>query len=189
MTINLQLETPRLLLRDFIKSDWQRVHSYASDPEVVRYLPFGPNSEEDTNHFLQRNIKLQRQQPRQHFNLAVTLKDDKQLIGACRISLTNPDKQEGSIGYCFAQQFWGQGYATEAVRKLLDFGFQQLNLHRIFATCYPKNVLSMRVLVKSGMRHEGYLQEYEWVKGEWRDSVLYAVLDREWMQIQIRGID
>jgi [ribosomal protein S5]-alanine N-acetyltransferase len=189
MSINLQLETQRLILRDFTKSDWQGVHSYACDPEVVRYLPFGPNSEEDTKNFLQREIKLQRQQPRQHFSLAVTLKDDKQLIGACRISLTNPDKQEGSIGYCLAKEFWGEGYATEAVGKLLHFGFQQLNLHRIFATCDPKNVLSMRVLVKSGMRQEGYLQEYEWVKGEWRDSVLYAMLERDWIQMQIRNVE
>jgi len=189
MSINLQLETERLILRDLIKSDWQGLHRYAADPEVVRYLPFGPNSEEDTKIFLQREIKLQRQQTRQHFVLAVTLKDDKQVIGACRLSVTNPDKQEGSIGYCLAKKFWGQGYATEAVAKLLNFGFQQLNLHRIFATCDPKNNVSMRVLVKIGMRQEGYLREYEWVKGEWRDALLYAILEREWIQMQIRNID
>jgi [ribosomal protein S5]-alanine N-acetyltransferase len=189
MNINLPLETQRLILRDLIKSDLQGVHSYASDLEVVRHLPFGPNSEEETKNYLQRELKLQRQQPRHHFALAVTLKDNKQFIGACRLSVTNTEKQEGSLGYCLAKEFWGQGYATEAVGKLINFGFQQLNLHRIFAICEPKNVVSMRVLVKSGMRQEGYLREYEWVKGEWRDMLLYAMLEREWIQRQIRHID
>lgn len=189
MNINLPLETQRLILRDLTKSDWQGVHNYASDPEVVRYLPFGPNSEEDTKSFLQREIKSQRQQPRQHFTLAITLKDDKQFIGTCRISITNPEKLEGDIGYCIGKEFWGQGYATEAARKLLNFGFQQLNLHRIFATSDPKNTLSMRILVKIGMRQEGYLREYEWVKGEWRNSLLYAILEREWIQMQIRDVE
>ncbi|NMG07603.1 GNAT family N-acetyltransferase [Brasilonema sp. UFV-L1] len=189
MNINLPLQTQRLILRDFTKSDWQGVHSYACDPEVVRYEPFGPNSEEDTKSFLQRQIKLQRQQPREHFGLAVTLKDNKQFIGSCSISITNQDQREASIGYDFAKEFWGQGYATEAARKLLHFGFQQLNLHRIFATSDPKNILSMRILVKIGMRQEGYLREYEWVKGEWRDRLLYAILEREWIQMQIRNVE
>jgi RimJ/RimL family protein N-acetyltransferase len=183
------LETQRLILRDFVESDWQAVHNYASNPEVVRYLPFGPNTEEDTKNFLQTEIKMRRKRPRQHFGFAVTLKSDKQVIGACRISITNPSKEEGSIGYCLAKEFWGQGYATETARKLLDFGFKQLSLHRIFAFCDPKNTRSMRVLVKIGMRQEGYLREYEWIKGKWQDSLLYAILDREMMQIQFLSIE
>ncbi|MBW4596397.1 MAG: GNAT family N-acetyltransferase [Brasilonema angustatum HA4187-MV1] len=189
MNINLPLETQRLILRDLTKSDWQGIHNYACDPEVVHYLPFGPNSEEDTKLFLQTQIKLQRQQPRRHFTLAITLKDDKQFIGTCRLSITNPDKLEGSIGYSLDKQYWGQGYATEAAGKVLHFGFQQLNMHRIFATSNPRNTLSMRILVKIGMRQEGYLREYEWVKGEWQDSLLYAIVDREWIQMQIRNFN
>jgi ribosomal-protein-alanine N-acetyltransferase len=189
MSVILPLETQRLILRDFVESDWQEVHNYASDPEVVHYLPFGPNTEEDTKNFLLPEIKSQRKRLRQHFALAVTLKAEKKLIGGCHICVTNPEKQEGSIGFCIAKEFWGQGYATEAVEKLLKFGFQQLRLHRIFATCDPKNTVALRVLIKVGMRQEGYLREYEWVKGEWRDRFLLAMLDREWIQIQIRNVE
>jgi [ribosomal protein S5]-alanine N-acetyltransferase len=70
--MNLPLESQRLILRDFVESDWPAVHQYASDREVVRYLTFGPNSEEDTKSFLQREISLQGEEPRQHFALAVT---------------------------------------------------------------------------------------------------------------------
>jgi RimJ/RimL family protein N-acetyltransferase len=182
------LETERLILREFVESDWQAVHAYASDPVVVHYLPFGPNSEEDTKNFLLTQIKMRRKKFRQHFAFAVTLKSDKQLIGSCRISITNPDKQEASIGFCLAKDFWGQGYATELARKLLEFGFQQLDLHRIFATCDPKNKACMRVLIKIGMRQEGYMREYEFIKGEWRDCVLFAILKREMIHIQLLSI-
>lgn len=188
MSINLPLETPRLILRDFVESDWQEVHKYASNPEVVCYLPFGPNTEEDTKNYLQTEMKAHRKRHRQHFALAVTSRADKQVMGACRITVTNPDKNEASIGFCLAKEFWGQGYATEAVRKLLEFGFQKLNLHRIFAVCDSHNHLSMRVLIKTGMRQEGYLREYEWIKGEWRDMILFAIVDREWIQMQIRNV-
>ncbi len=75
--MNLPLETQPLRLRDFVESDWPGVHQYAGDREVVRYLTFGPNSEEDTKNFLQREISLQGEEPRQHFALAVTLKAQK----------------------------------------------------------------------------------------------------------------
>ncbi len=103
----IPLETQRLILQDFVESDWQAVHQYASDREVVRYLTFGPNSEEDTKNFLQTEISLQGEEPRQHFALAVTLKAQKQLIGTCRISTLDTDNKIGSIGYSFTKEFWG----------------------------------------------------------------------------------
>ncbi|MEH2454204.1 GNAT family N-acetyltransferase [Nostoc sp.] len=123
-----------------MESDWQAVHKYASDHEVVRYLTFGPNSKEDTKNFLQREISLQGEEPRQHFALAVTLKAQKQLIGICRISTLDTGNKIGSIGYCFSKEFWGQGYATEAVKAVVSFGFQELGLHRIFATSSQKTL-------------------------------------------------
>ncbi len=124
----IPLETQRLILRDFVESDWSEVHKYAADAEVVRYLTFGPNSEEDTKKFLQREISLQGEEPRQHFALAVTLKPQKQLIGICRISVQDTNNKIGSIGYSFTKEFWGQGYATEAVKAVITFGFQDVRL-------------------------------------------------------------
>ncbi|WP_442948926.1 GNAT family N-acetyltransferase [Nostoc sp.] len=92
----IPLETQRLILRDFVESDWQAVHKYASDDEVVRYLTFG---------FLQREISLQGEESRQHFALAVTLKAQKQLIGICRISTLDTGNKIGSIGYYFNKEF------------------------------------------------------------------------------------
>ena len=171
----LPLATERLLLRDFQQTDWEAVHSYASDTEVVKFMQWGPNSEADTKDFIQKTLATQAEKPRLVFDLAVILKADNILIGACGIRSSNLPNREAAIGYCFHRQFWGKGYATEAAKAVIAFGFQQLGLHRIFATCDPENMGSARVLEKVGMQREGYLREDKLVKGKWRDSLLYAI--------------
>ncbi|WP_341525888.1 GNAT family protein [Nostoc sp. UHCC 0302] len=179
MAVNLPLQTERLIIRDIVASDLEAVHSYACESEVVRFMPWRPNSLEDTKNFIDRAIALQKDEPRHHFELAVILKSKQQLIGACGLHLSNADNREGLIGYCYNQNFWGQGYATEAARALLSLGFEQLGLHRIIATCDPANIGSARVMEKAGMRREGHFRENIWIKGKWRDTLLYAILESE----------
>ncbi len=178
--VKLPLQTERLLIRDLKESDWEAVHSYASDPEVTYYMPWEPHNSEQTTNFIQKALAMQQDQPRQNFELAVILKAQGQLIGVCGFRVSDLHNQEGWIGYCFNRHEWGQGYATEAVIALLALGFGQLSLHRIIATCDPANVASMRVLEKIGMYCEGHLRENKWVKGKWRDTLLYAILESEW---------
>jgi ribosomal-protein-alanine N-acetyltransferase len=175
----LPLQTERLTLRDFKEDDWIEVQRYAADPEVVRYMEWGPNSEAQTREFIERIRAQQQDEPRHDFELAVTLRADGRLIGGCGFHVSNPHDREGWIGYVFSRDNWGQGYATEAARALLAVGFGQCDLHRIFATCDPRNIASARVLEKIGMRHEGHLREHTWQKGSWRDSLLYAILEEE----------
>jgi RimJ/RimL family protein N-acetyltransferase len=113
--------------------------------------------------------------------MAVVIRKEDRLIGGCNITQSdNPDNREAWIGYCLNRAYWGQGYGTEVARALASFGFDEMGLHRIFATCDPRNVASRRVLEKAGMQLEGILREHKWQRGEWRDSCLYAVLEREW---------
>ena len=186
---DLSLTTDRLVLREFDELDWQKVHEYASDPEVVRYMEWGPNTQEETRNFIQRAIAYQQEQPRRNYEFAVVLKTGDLLIGSCGIHVSNPDTREGCIGYCFNRHFWGHGYASEAARALLAFGFNRLNLHRIFATCDPVNIASIRVLEKISMQREGHLREHKWSKGKWRNSFLYAILDHEWRQSNRNSVD
>jgi len=172
-------------LREFKEQDWESVHLYACDPEVVRYMPWGPNTEDDTHNFIRRAIAYQRESPRRHFELAVVLKEGKLLIGGCGIRVSNPDLGEGNMGYCLNKDFWGRGYATEAANALLSFGFETLNLHRIYATCDPENGASVRVLEKIGMTLEGRLRENIRIRGIWRDSRVYAILDHEWKKLRV----
>lgn len=177
------LTTERLILRQFKETDWQAVHEYASDPEVVRYLSWGPNTEEDTRDFVGRAIARHLEQPRQNYEFAMVLKAEDKLVGHCGIGMSDASHHtEAWIYYFLNRSYWGRGYATEAVHALLEFGFFQLKLHRIFATCDPENSISASVLQKVGMQREGCLRQHELIRGEWRDSLLYAILKDEWRQ-------
>ncbi|MHC5035460.1 MAG: GNAT family N-acetyltransferase [Planctomycetota bacterium] len=172
-----ELTTERLLLRELCEDDWQAVHEYGSDPEVVNHLPWGPNTEADTREFVARTIAAQSEEPRVHYTFAIVRKADGQLVGSIGLNVSSVPNREGWIGYALAKRFWGQGYATEAARAVVAFGFGQVGLHRIFATCDPQNVASARVLEKVGMRREGLMRQHMPVRGTWRDSCLYAILE------------
>ncbi|MCB2312823.1 GNAT family N-acetyltransferase [Clostridium tagluense] len=173
------IETDRLIIREFNEDDFKAIHAYASKPEVTMYLPFGPNSEMDTHIFLKKVIDYQTLKPRYDYEFAVVLKQNNILIGACGIHVTNINNKEGSIGYCYDKQYWGNGYASESSDAIINFGFEKLNLHRIFATCHPDNIASAKVMEKIGMIKEGRLREHKLQKGKWRDSFLYSILDYE----------
>ena len=169
----------RLVLRELEDADWKAVHEYSSDSEVVRYMSWGPNTEEEDKSFILRAIAYQREQPRRNYALAMVLKANDILIGGCGLHISNLDNREAWLGYCLNRHFWRYGYATEAAGALLAFGFEELNLHRIFATCDPANIASAHVMEKIGMQREGHLRQHMWEKGRWRDSLLYAVLESE----------
>ena len=79
----------------------------------------------------------------------------------------------------FNRRYQNHGYMTEAMNHIIEYGLSKLGLHKIIATCGPDNIASARVLEKSGMQREGYLREDKYVKGNWRDSLLYAILGSE----------
>jgi RimJ/RimL family protein N-acetyltransferase len=175
---DLRLE--RLRLREWREEDWSQAHAYASDPEVVRYLDWGPNTEEETRAYIAGTLLARQASPRTRYDLAVTLAESDAVIGGCRLWIESAEHREASIGYSLARAHWGHGYATELARGLLRFGFETLGLHRIWAIVEPENASSARVLEKLGMRREGHLRDHRYAKGHWRDSVLYAVLAPEW---------
>jgi ribosomal-protein-alanine N-acetyltransferase len=172
------IATNRLVIRDFVLEDWMDVHSYASDADVTKYMIWGPNTEKDTNDFIQRTIAMQQQQLRIDFELAVVLKETNTLIGGSGIHITEPNI--GEIGYCFNPLYWQKGYASEAAAALTHYGFKTLGLHRIYATCRPENIGSAKVMEKTGMQREGRLREHVWHKDKWHDSFLYSILAHEW---------
>ncbi|MFF2089235.1 GNAT family N-acetyltransferase [Paenibacillus sp. NPDC058174] len=176
------IETDRLLLREFIPSDLDAVHKYASNPVVVKHMLWGPNTVDDSQSYLNMVIGMQEQTPRQGFELAVILKESEQLIGGSGIHICSP--AIGELGYCFHELHWGHGYASEAARALLSFGFGELNLHRIFATCRPDNIGSAKVMQKIGMRYEGHLREHMWHNKDnrWVDSHQYSILEQDYKQ-------
>jgi RimJ/RimL family protein N-acetyltransferase len=180
----MQLTTDRLILRDFVESDWPAVLAYQSDPRYLRYYAWTGRTTEEVQAFIQMFLDNQRQQPRTKFQLAVVLKGTGQLIGNCGLRLKAVDAFEADIGYELAPEHWGNGYATEAARAMVHLGFTYHRLHRISSWCVADNVGSARVLEKLGMKLEGRLRENEFYKGRWWDTLLYAILESEWQAQQ-----
>jgi len=172
------LETERLILREYTQGDMNDVHIYASDPAVAKHMIWGPNTPEETAGFIDMVLGMRLQVPRRNFELALVLKENNQMIGGAGLQISEP--KQGEVGYCLSKHYWKQGYASEAAAALLEFGFEELGLHRIYATCRPGNIGSARVMQKIGMAYEGHLREHMWHKGRWNDSYLYAILEQEY---------
>lgn len=172
------ITTERLVLREIVESDFAAIHAYACDPDVCRFMSWGPNTADDTWGYIGRAAKQRAVSLRDAWTLAICLKDTR-LIGGCGIHVTDPDAQQGFIGYTLHRAHWGTGYATECARALLRFGFRHVGLHRIWTDCDTQNLASARVLQKAGMRREATLRKNKRKGGEWRSSHIYAILAEE----------
>src|SRR5262245_49725514 len=127
--------TSRLVLREFVLEDWPAVLAYQSEPEYLRYYHWTERTADDVQAFVQRFLDWQHDDPRYRYQLAVTFQETGELIGNCGLRLEHPGAMEGDIGYELAPAHWGNGYATEAARSMVAFGFEELRLHRIWAGC------------------------------------------------------
>lgn len=178
----MELLTPRLILRDFRLEDYHDLRSLESRPETYHYE--GPNpSPEKTRLQLEKILAQNAEQPRQYYRLAVTLPADNRLIGRVSLVLLNNLIHEWEIGWAIHPDEWGQGYAPEAARRLLDFAFTALGVHRVTAFCHSLNQASVRVMEKLSMQREGHLRETRWWREEWHDEFVYAILERDWKRV------
>ena len=176
----MKLATARLVLREYEESDWPAVLAYQSNPLYLRYYEWTERTPEAAREFVGMFLAQQQESPRVKYQLAVELTATGQLIGNCGIRMRSPDAHEADLGYELDPQHWGQGYATEAARAIVELGFERFGLHRIRSWCVADNVGSARVLEKLGMRPEGRLRENEYFKGRWWDTLLHAILEGEW---------
>lgn len=168
----------RVMLRELEERDWVDVHAYASLTPVCKYQPWGPNSEEDSWEFVQQVLIDHKESPRSRYVFSMIV--DEKIVGSGEITIQDFIDRKGEIGYAVHPDYWGRGFATEAAKLLIAFGFSKLNLHRIFATSDPRNIGSVKVLEKAGMIREGTIREDLLMEDGWRDSHLYGILAHEW---------
>ena len=171
------IETQRLLIRPFDPADWEDLHEYLSDGQVVRYEPYEVFTEDESR----REAARRSNDPA---FWAVCLKDSGKLIG--NLYLAGQPFDTWELGYVFNASYQGKGYATEAAACLMDHAFGRLGARRVTAMCNPLNTASWRLLERLGMRREGHLIQNIWFKrderGEpiWSDTYEYAILAEEW---------
>jgi RimJ/RimL family protein N-acetyltransferase len=175
------VRTERLLLRELRKADFDDVHAYAADPQVARFMDWGPNATEETATFMALKLDEQARWPRDEVTLAIEHGADSRVIGSIRLAVSDRENLAGDFGYSLNRDYWRQGLATEATRALLDVGFRTLGLHRIWAECDVENTGSFGVMEKLGLRREAHIRQGKLTKGAWRDRYVYAILADEWL--------
>jgi RimJ/RimL family protein N-acetyltransferase len=170
------LETLRLRLRKPAPEDAQAIFDkYARDPEVTKYLTWLPHQVvEQTRNFL--HACLRAWDERKSFHWVIVRKDDNQLLGM--ISARVEDRK-WELGYVLARPYWGNGYMTEVVKKVIEEALKQEGIYRIWSVCDVDNPASARVMEKAGMQREGILRRWSihpTVSDKPRDSYCYSIV-------------
>lgn len=174
----MELLTPRLRVDVLRNDDAEALFAYRADPAVARFQGWCPVDVAAARAFIAAHPT--KPEASGWFQRAIRLRDTGQLIGDLGVSL--PEEPEGSVefGISIARAHQGSGNASEAVRAMFAFVFGQLDRHRIHASVDPRNLACMVMLRALGMRQEAHHRESLWLRGEWVDDVIFAMLAREW---------
>ncbi|MGW1320506.1 GNAT family N-acetyltransferase [Streptomyces sp. NPDC002426] len=169
-------------LNKIAREDWPAVHAWARLPEACRHQPWGPNTEAQTQDFVDSAVKAWSDTPPSAASPTSPTSDGRRWAWAnCMSAATSSAKQrQGEISYIVHPRLWGQGIGTEIARQLLAHGFGELGLHRIHATCDPRNLSSSRILSKIGMTQEDRVRHTALLHDGRRDSMIFSSLEGEW---------
>jgi RimJ/RimL family protein N-acetyltransferase len=177
MVRGIHLTGRRIQLREFTLSDVDDALAIVGDDRVTHWLSFDTRDRSATHAMLATAIAAAATSPRAECYLAVVLPANDRIIGFARLALGGV--KAAKLGYAIHADHWGHGYATDAARTLIAYGFDHLGLHRITAAVGPDNEPSKGVLKRLGFTHEGRLRDHVWTNDAWRDSLLYSLLADE----------
>jgi ribosomal-protein-alanine N-acetyltransferase len=178
-TIFPRLETERLILREIVSADADDLFHIFSDAETMRYWSCRPyTSVEQARSLIADTAEAMHCGAGIHW--AITLRSDERLIGKCGYNEWRNRHRRGNISYIIAREHWGKGIVSEALRAVLDYGFDHMNLHSVEAAVTPGNDASARILERLGFRLEGHLRESFWADDMFVDSLIYSLLRRDW---------
>ncbi|NBE84469.1 GNAT family N-acetyltransferase [Micromonospora rubida] len=166
-----------ITLRDMRPDDAAGAWAIVGDDRVTQWLSFDSRDQAAAVAMVEGTIQRAQLIPRTEYYLAVANAADR-MIGFARLGLTG--HQAAKLGYAIGADHWGHGYATDAARTIIDYGFNVLKLHRITAAIGPDNAASVAVAERLGMQYEGRLRDHVHTNGAWRDSLLYSALAPEW---------
>lgn len=176
----MQLLSDRLLLREFAVNDWKDLYEYLSDESVVKYEPYDVFTET-----MCRQEASRRSQDSAFW--AVCLLGSNKMIGNLYFQRQNPEEfRTWEIGYVFNPKYYGNGFATEACHRILQYAFEDREAHRIIGLCSPENTASWRLMERLHMRREGFFKKPAFFSKDrdgkpiWHDAYQYSMLEEEW---------
>ncbi|WP_396193951.1 GNAT family N-acetyltransferase [Flavobacterium sp.] len=181
LTINFHpfqnLETERLLLRRIDQNDVEGVLALRGNPDIMKYIPrpLAKTKEEALAHIAMIEEKIENNTG---INWGITVKGSDKIIGIIGHYRIQPENHRAEIGYMLLPEYNGKGYITEAIKAVVEYGFEQMNLHSIEAVIDPGNTASEKVLQKNGFVKEAHILENELWDGKFWDTVIYSLLRR-----------
>ena len=179
----MYVQTARLVLRNFIDSDLEPFLAYRNDPAVAKYqgwgLPYPREKGEDFIAFMKERTALKQGG---WIQFAIALKDTDELIGDLGCYIKEDDIRQARIGFTIAAKHWRKGYVSEVIPHLLEYLFEDMDVHRVVADCDVDNVASYRTLEKLGFRREAHFVESYLVNGVYASEYHYGLLQREWRE-------
>lgn len=173
--------TPRLTLRPVRMTDAEDLYEYSRDSEVARHVLWDAHrSIHQTRDYIRYLIRQYRSGAPSSF--AIALRDTGKVIGTIGFMWVQTENRSAEVGYSLSRAYWNQGYMSEALKAVIEFGFLKLNLNRIEAQHECDNPASGRVMAHAGMTHEGTLRQRLYNKGRFVDVDLYAILRSDFLQ-------
>lgn len=188
------IQTPRLLLKELTVTDAEPLFRYRSLPEVMQFQGWAPSSVADAIRFVEEEISHVLNQPDTWFQLGIFRSEEETLIGDMGIHFLTEESNNASghtndelsevveIGITIAPGFQGNGFATEAIRSMLDFLFGTLHKTKVVASVDPDNQKSMALLEGLGFRLEGIYKNAVLFRGAWVDDAVFEMTDKKWAE-------
>lgn len=181
LTINFtpfpNLETERLVLRRVNENDANEIFALRSNPETMKYIPrpLAKSIDDALEHIALIDAKIE---SNEGINWAITYKDNPKLIGIIGHYRIKPEHFRAEVGYMLLPEYYRKGIISEAIKEVVNYGFNEMKLHSIEAIIDPENFGSARVLEKNNFVKEAHLKENEFYEGRFLDTVIYSILNK-----------
>lgn len=176
------IETDRLIIRELTLEDVSDIFEYCSNPVMDPYITFTIHQTmEQTTGFVE--FVKKKNEAKKDFTVGITLKETNKVIGTIDIGNISELHHCGELAYAINPSYWNLGYATEAAKAIIAYGFKEKGLNRIFARCVLYNQGSEKVMQKIGMSFEGIQRQGMFIKGNYQDLKVYAILKEDWVNI------
>jgi len=175
----VKLQGKNIYLSRYSLADIDTLNKAASHKDISRWMSEFPHpyNLKHAREFISRSRK--KWLDKTEYNFSIKLKGSDELIGGVSLVNVNNKQKMAELGYWLDKVHWGQGYISEAVKTILEYAFNQVKLHRVYARVFTPNLASARVLEKSGFRFEGHEIKSILKNGRWYDMYRFAILERD----------
>lgn len=175
----MNLESNRLIIRGISSADKSSVFEYRRDKKSNKYQGWIPDTIDQVETFINKTAR-QIDEPGSWFQFVLIEKNSQVLIGDIGVHFQDTLNKQVEVGCTLSKSYWNKGYATEALRKVIDYLFCKLDKHRIIASIDPENTGSLRLVERIGFRKEAHFRQSYFTNGRWSDELIYALLKEEW---------